>query len=469
MHIETALVPALLLSLTFAALAQPPDAVTNDDRIRPWDDLPRFWQYKGEPVLLIGGSDEDNLFNDPALMAANLGALAECGGNYIRGTLSWRDENNVPPYVAGDDGQYDLERLNPEFFQRLEDCCRECYERDIIIQIEVWATFDYYRDQWLANPWNPANNVNYTAEESGLPTEWPHHPAANPQPFFYSPPELNDNELVREYQEAFVRKVLEVTLPYPNILYCMDNETKTPPQWAWYWAEFIRAEADRQGVPVQLTEMWDDWNILAERHSHTYSRPDLFDFVDVSQNNWMDWGDHYPPLLEYRAMLADSPMGIRPMNNVKVYGKPVPGQELDPALNVDRFWQNIWAGCASTRFHRPDSGLGCSELAQTSIRAARAITDAFDVFAAEPRPDLLSGHEGSGAYLLCVEGEAYAVYLTAGGTVTVDVSAMDGQAEVRWLDVETAELGQSAAIEGDAATLTSPGTEGPWCALVTAR
>jgi hypothetical protein len=157
------------------------------------------------------------------------------------------------------------------------------------------------------------------------------------------------------------------------------------------------------------------------------------------------------------------------MNNVKVYGKPVPGQELDPALNVDRFWQNIWAGCASTRFHRPDSGLGCSELAQTSIRAARAITDAFDVFAAEPRPDLLSGHEGSGAYLLCVEGEAYAVYLTAGGTVTVDVSAMDGQAEVRWLDVETAELGQSAAIEGDAATLTSPGTEGPWCALVTAR
>jgi hypothetical protein len=30
-------------------------------RIQPWSQDGRYWQYKGKPVLLIGGSDQDNL------------------------------------------------------------------------------------------------------------------------------------------------------------------------------------------------------------------------------------------------------------------------------------------------------------------------------------------------------------------------------------------------------------------------
>jgi len=33
-----------------------------DQRIKPWGANPRYWQYKGRPVLLLGGSREDNLF-----------------------------------------------------------------------------------------------------------------------------------------------------------------------------------------------------------------------------------------------------------------------------------------------------------------------------------------------------------------------------------------------------------------------
>ncbi|MCD6359927.1 MAG: hypothetical protein J7M38_03620, partial [Armatimonadetes bacterium] len=142
-----AMTATLLLTLGGMTMAQ--------DRIAVSEDNPRYWSYGGETVLLLGGSDEDNLFNDPALMVDNLDKLAACGGNYIRGTLSWRDKNNVPPFERVGD-KYDLTRPSAEFFGRLETCCRECQARGIIVQIEVWATFDYYRDNWTASPWNPA-------------------------------------------------------------------------------------------------------------------------------------------------------------------------------------------------------------------------------------------------------------------------------------------------------------------------
>jgi len=34
----------------------------NADRIQPHVKNPYFWQYAGRPVLLLGGSDDDNLF-----------------------------------------------------------------------------------------------------------------------------------------------------------------------------------------------------------------------------------------------------------------------------------------------------------------------------------------------------------------------------------------------------------------------
>ena len=53
------------------------------NRIKPFAENPRYWQYEGEPVLLIGGSREDNLFQIPDLKE-HLDLLVSVGGNYIR-------------------------------------------------------------------------------------------------------------------------------------------------------------------------------------------------------------------------------------------------------------------------------------------------------------------------------------------------------------------------------------------------
>jgi len=57
-------------------------------RVQPYTENPRYWQYEGEPVLFIGASDEDNLFQFPEeKLLAQLDELAAAGGNQIRATV----------------------------------------------------------------------------------------------------------------------------------------------------------------------------------------------------------------------------------------------------------------------------------------------------------------------------------------------------------------------------------------------
>jgi len=443
---------------------------SKSDRIAVWPKNHHYWQYKGRPVLLLGGSDEDNLFNNPDLMMRNFETLKKIGGNYIRATLSCRDEGNVWPYLKTKDGRYDLNRFNPEFWKRLERCCREALARDIILQIEFWATFDYYRDLWLRNPFNPKNNINYTTKNTRLVETWPHHPAARVQPFFFSTPGDNNDRVLLRYQEAFVRKVLEVTLPYPNVLYCLDNETRAPEQWAVYWGRFIRDEARRRGTTAQVTEMWDIWDLHHSDHARTYRHPEIFSYTDVSQNNWQVGQTHYDRLIWYRRNLEHQPGGIRPMNNVKVYGLLRPRQPLDPALNLDRWWQNIFAGCASTRFHRPPSGLGLSPKAQEAIRAARIFTSAFDIFASEPHPELLDDRSPNEAYCLAKPGGFYALYFPTGGEVVLRVPSGEKTYAIRWFDpVKAAFAASREAKAGSTLRLKTPDTKQTWLVLVEAK
>lgn len=96
-------------------------------------------------------------------------------------------------------------------------------ERDIIVQIEIWDRFDHSRNEWLTDPYNPGNNINYSYADTGLDSLYPSHPGRNEQPFFYSVPKLNNNTVILKYQQAFVGKILSISLEYDNVLYCIDN------------------------------------------------------------------------------------------------------------------------------------------------------------------------------------------------------------------------------------------------------
>jgi hypothetical protein len=412
---------------------------------------PHYWEYKGKPVLLLGASDSDALFNLPDIMLPNLETLHAIGGNYIRSTLSSRNEGNVFPFLQ-QDGVFDLDQLNPEFFARLEQSIREAEQRDIIVQIEFWDAHDVYSRKWPVSPWNPKNNINYTADDTQLWLKVKKHHTQKIQPFFKTVPVLHNDTKVLRYQEAFIRKALEVTLPYPNVLYCIGNESRAPIEWAHYWGRFIHATASEHGVQAQVTAMWNDRLLSDPRHRRTYRHPDIFSFVEVSQNNWHRGQRHYDLLQWMRNNLSHEVGGVRPMNNVKVYaqkGRPDdPTATADIPLTLDRWWQNIFAGCASTRFHRaeyvekPDGtikqnyGLGLAEIAQQHIRSARLFTDAFNIFNCEPMPELLEECGDNEAYCLADLQYTYAVYFPTGGSIELLAKSNDYQ--LRWFDIETA-------------------------------
>ncbi len=457
----------VLITFTALAVAAGPAARGDDDgRIRPWEQDRRYWQYQGEPVLLLGGSDQDNLFNHPDIppdgLEAHLDLLVSVGGNYVRNTMSSRDEGNLwPHHRDGGTGLYDLDRFSDAYWQRFRDFLEMTRDRDIIVQIEVFDRFDYARDPWDANPFNPKNNVNYTAEEIGLPEEIRTHPGQRENPFFRSLPELEDNARLLAWQEALVGQMLSVALDYDHVLYCISNETNDTEEWSRHWARFIRAKAEEAGRGVEVTEMWDPWDLNHPMHRRTFDHPDLYSFVDTSQNNHQVGQTHWDNMQAARRIIADPP---RPMNNVKIYGGTPHGGGL--LEGTHKMWHNVLGGLASSRFHRPASGAGLSELAQTHLTSVRMLLEEFDVFAAEPDNALLSGREENEAYCAADPGKQYAVYFPDGGSVLLDLSAGEGPFRARWLDVLENRWAEEATVQGgEPARLAAP-SEGQWVVLV---
>lgn len=441
-------------------------AQENQNRIQPFEENPRYWQYKGEPVLLLGGSKDDNLFQLPELRE-HLQEISETGGNYIRNTMSDRRDRGFEeyPFKRLDNGKYDLNQWNDEYWQRFENMLRRTSELDIVVQIEIWDRFDYSRDNWPPHPYNPGNNINYSFEDSGFQPEYPEHPGANEQPFFFTTPGQQNNEVVLQFQQKFVNKLLDYALEYPNVLYCVDNETSGEEAWAVYWAEFIRQRAEKENRLVNVTEMWDDWDLTEEEHRRTLDHPGRFDFVDVSQNNHQRNETHWQNFLWVRDYIRDQP---RPVNSVKIYGADEGrhgGENIDA---VEKFWRLIFAGAASARFHRPESGIGLSELAKTQLRSARMFLNEFDIVNARPDAghEFLTNRSEDEAYLTRIEGEKYALFFTNGGDVTVDLPEDNLSWRIRWLDISANNWIQNQSVSGKTKVrLTAPG-DGLWIVIL---
>ena len=433
--------------------------MSDSDRVQVYKDNPRYWKYKGKPVLLIGGSVEDNLFQIPNIKE-HLDLLHSVGGNYVRCTMSCRDEVDVWPFKKVGD-LYDLEQWNDEFWRRFSTFLELTSERDIIAQIEVWATFDYYRNHWEVNPFNPKNNSNYSADETGLLEAVNTHPTGTGNNFFWSVPKENNQQIVLKYQRKFVDKMLSYSLKHGNVLYCMDNETSVTPAWGEYWATYIKTKAQEAGTAAETTEMWDAWDVFHDQHKATLDHPEIYSFCDISQNNHQKRQTHWDNAQRFRDTLSP----IRPINNVKIYGSDA-GRFGNTRDGLERFWRNVFGGLASARFHRPPSGQGLNENAQAHIKSMRMITDSIDIFNCKPHNDLLSERDENEAYVTANPGKDYAVYFPDGGSVGLNLSHVSGSVKAKWLDIASSQWTKEEMLEGGGMVTLSPPKAGHWAVLI---
>jgi hypothetical protein len=376
-----ALVLSLVTGLTLAA-----------ERIQPWAENSHYWSYRQKPVLLLGASRTHNLFQSGDI-EKELDDILSFGGNYVRNTMSFREEGDVYPYVRGGQG-FDLTQFNPVYWEKFEALLRAAQARDIVVQIEVWDIHDFHRESWLKNPFNPANRAVPEGDGGELPEVMGVHPSKEQNPFFSTVFRPEQNRSLLAIQEAFVRKLLSISLAYPNVLYCIDNESFVTPEWALHWAGVIRAEAARRGVDVEITEMWEPQNLLDEKHLNTIDNPQIYSFIDVSQNNHVRGQPHYDRAVYVVDRIAQRP---RPVNNTKIYGSAT-SRFVDEDVAISSFWKSLFAGHAAVRFHREPSGLGTQPLARQSVQVARKLFGEFALFQSERCTDQLARRESDEAY-----------------------------------------------------------------------
>jgi hypothetical protein len=409
----------------------------NDGAIRPYPENPWYWEYKGNPVLLIGGSDDHNHFQWTGERLINqLDLLISVGGNYMRNIMSDRESYNVYAFKEIRDGQYDLDQWNEEYWKRLEFFLDETTKRDIIVQLTLWDHFDISSpDRWRAHPWNPENNINMA---QGTWTG---------RRDFYATIEKNDQQGL-EYQQRFVDKILSVTLKYKNVLYNINNESDEGELWENYWAEYINRAAEVNGRRVYITTLQFD---AASAVRHVLSHRDIYSFAEISQNNQDSRGGrgqgHWDNIMVWREKIASHHGGPMPMNNEKVYGA-IDGTNYSAGTEseaINRFWRNIFAGCASSRFHRPAPprmwGSGLNARVQTNLKAMQMLLEELDIFSCVPQNYLLIDRvqvpTTVEAYATANIGKQYAVFFPQGRySINLDPWVFVNELKVRWLDID---------------------------------
>lgn len=489
----------IVLSWTAHALAQ----------IQPYAGNPCYWEYGGRPILLVGASDRDNLFQwagDDDRLVRHLDLLAQCGGNYVRCTMSSREylpegiRWNLLPYpFARVNGKYDLRQWNDTYWDKLRTFLAETNKREIIVQLELWDRWNESGDSerpgngWYDSPWNPNNNSTYDWADSPLLTEG--------RTGFYNPFHLATiakDPVLLPLQQQFVKRIVDTVIDggFDHVIYQVDNESgigdeslEPDPSWARFAREYAKTKgrgelyictSRRFHEPSPYhTETFRDWNNPEIRVSIIN---DAFNYCDISQNNGTVGQEHYDNIRWYHSKVLEQ--GPRPINHVKAYhfNWPIGGNFHKRTAGTDaetgaRLWRAIFAGAASFRFHRRTTfssgildGFGLSAPAQQHLRSLRLFLDHVHLFDLAPRNELLSGRSDDEAYCLAKPGRQLAVFFTGAGdrAVRLDLTSIEDAVSLRWLNVAECHFSPEEQIPQSNEHALSPPGPGHWVAVLTA-
>jgi hypothetical protein len=192
-------------------------AATAPIRVHP--DNPHYFEYEGKPLLLISSADiYYDIYSPHQDYIGYLDLLARYSSNFTRiypaGCTSFPPQEQgqyILPWVKLDNGKYDLDRWNPEFFRRLHHFMEHAQRKGIIVDVclfngfcTAWAQINNYC--WPQLPWNIANNIQ--GEGS---------------------PHMNEfTSLIHasnvKRQKEYIRKIVQELDRYNNVIYDTSDE-----------------------------------------------------------------------------------------------------------------------------------------------------------------------------------------------------------------------------------------------------
>jgi len=190
---------------------------------------PHYFLYEGEAKVLVTSAEHYGaLLNLDFDYRKYLETLEADGMNYTRiftgtyfeipgesfsikyNTLAPEKNRVITPWAIVIDDlsgkyRYDLSSWNEAYFDRLKDLMEVAASRGVIVEVTLFSSI--YRDEhWAISPQNPANNVNITHDVDRFDAQT-----------------LNNGTLL-QYQEKFVRKMVQELNAYDNFFFEIQNE-----------------------------------------------------------------------------------------------------------------------------------------------------------------------------------------------------------------------------------------------------
>ena len=282
----------LVLVFALAARAQAQEAVRIDA------ENAKYLMFRGKPLALISASEHyGSVINRPFDFEKYLDDAAAHRMTMTRTFLLYRELQSArnpsspckpesPDFIApwvrtgpekALDGEpiYDLDRWNPEYFDRLRRFLDAAAKRGIVVELTVFS--NTYADQiWALNPLRKENNRQHVGD-----VEWEDYLS------------LKNRELVSR-QEAFARKIIDETSGYDNIYYEVCNEPgggvaghASPADvdaWQEEMARVMREELQRSGRP----------HLLSGQQAFTYGSKDVFPMDASFEGKLFDIVNNHP-------------------------------------------------------------------------------------------------------------------------------------------------------------------------------
>lgn len=413
---------------------------------------PRYLEWKGQPVVLIGsGEHYGALINLDFDFVRYFEALKEDGLNvtrvfsgaaYVepqgafdieRNTLAPAPGRYLPPWGKTDrDGLWDLARWNEDYFKRLRALVSAADRAGVIVEFTLFCPFYPDKDDktkspmWPLSPLHPANRVTPIG---GTPHGKIHSLEADPR--------------VLAFQERFVRRVVEELKDAGNVYYEICNEPyicDVPMTWQERMVEVI-VDAQKGHANQKLISL----NIANKTAKIVKPHPavGLFNFHYT-----------YPPVAvaenwALNKAIGHNESGFRGQLD-EVYRNEAWDWMLAGGASFNHLDYSFVAVHEDGSFDYPDTqpGGGSSAL-RKQFAVLKRFMEGLDFVNMKPASDLVRGlKEGVSIQLLAKPGEQYAAYLHHSGKKSKElthgkwqdrfrIEAPQGRYRVEWVDVIT--------------------------------
>ncbi len=403
-----------------------------------YKDNPHYFAFEGQPVFLTGVNYANVIYDQGVGFRTQNEKLGEIGATCSR-VVSFRTERyadrlGLLPWArkageqqARDGGaKFDLGRFDEGYWGRARDYVRDCLQRRLAVDFEVFDALSFrgHADAfWALHPFNPSNNVNLV--EADLASD---PLTGGASQFYRALPDLDDNLVLRDYQEAWVAKLLAESAPFGNCIYSLAGEhlpgTRVESHtkerefiWNKYWARLIAEYATGRDTQVLCAvrpgpdlDASDRERYLAES---AFSSLEICDLIAGANA---------------REMSEECRRWLGLAEEVRVV-KPVFASEIHYQDRPRNLWVAFVSGLAGACLVAPASRDFESHYRLVS-HLVKFIKDMW-FWQMKPHPELVSAQE---AYCLAAPEEEYVVYVIGGGKLELDLREAAGELALEWYD-----------------------------------